>query len=168
MRRFSRQCLLIFAALAAIVVRHVGLPQTLALCSKYDRGNAGSTLEVRSSLLARRAAGAADLPPPPRHYYQHMRGEPLGNAFWRQSTKDKWGEKAEGDAGQFDKDDMVEAQLTGSDDPGEGEWYSAQVMKYIGNGDWVVMWIDDLPNYEESPKASVVHTSLMRHIPSPV
>mmetsp|Transcript_73163 Transcript_73163/g.171608 ORF Transcript_73163/g.171608 Transcript_73163/m.171608 type:complete len:157 (-) Transcript_73163:206-676(-) len=93
----------------------------------------------------------------PRMYFQEDRGTSLGKAFWGRSTDEKWGEFAEGDAGRFDKDDLVEAKYPGTDD-----WYCAQVMKYIGDSDWIIQWMDDMP--DDSARASVVATTEMKHI----
>eukprot|EP00913_Durusdinium_trenchii_P021119 g19844.t1 len=62
---------------------------------------------------------------------QEDRGTAKGGAFWGRSTEEQWGEFASGEAGSFDKDDLVEGKYPGTED-----WYCAQVMKYIGQGDW--------------------------------
>ncbi|CAK9090218.1 unnamed protein product [Durusdinium trenchii] len=89
----------------------------------------------------------------PRMYYPEDRGTAKGGAFWGRSTEEQWGEFASGEAGSFDKDDLVEGKYPGTED-----WYCAQVMKYIGQGDWIVMWVDDMP--DDSAKASVLKTLL--------
>lgn len=94
----------------------------------------------------------------PRMYYREMRSTEVGNAFWRQSTTEKWGEFASGDAGKFDKDDLVEALYPDSNN----EWYCAQVMRYIGNSNWIVFWVDDME--EGMAQASVIKTKDMNHI----
>uniref|UniRef100_A0A7S0FIP9 Uncharacterized protein n=1 Tax=Pyrodinium bahamense TaxID=73915 RepID=A0A7S0FIP9_9DINO len=93
----------------------------------------------------------------PRQYYREMRGTEVGNAFWRRKFEGAWGQFAEGEAGAFDLDDLVEAVYPGSD-----KRFSAQVKRYTGNGDWIVVWMDDLP--EGSAQASVVKTKDMKHI----
>mmetsp|Transcript_39510 Transcript_39510/g.92926 ORF Transcript_39510/g.92926 Transcript_39510/m.92926 type:complete len:179 (+) Transcript_39510:76-612(+) len=96
----------------------------------------------------------------PKHYYGHMQGTPLGGAFWRRKFDGQWGEYATGDAGKFDKDDLVEAMYD------DGEYYAGQVMKYVGNSEWIVLWLDDLSDdhYEDVPKASTIKTKDMRHL----
>merc|ERR1719401_2296020 len=91
-----------------------------------------------------------------RRYTREMRGTPEGGKFWGRKTDEKWGEYAEGNAGKFDKDDLVEAKFPETDD-----WYSAQVMRYVGDGDWIVMWLDDMPE-ECEDQASMVKTADMR------
>lgn len=110
-------------------------------------------LPGRSQRLARRAEESNR----PRMYYQEDRGTPKGGAFWGRSTEEKWGEFASGEAGRFDKDDLVQAVY-----PGSQEVYCAQVMKYIGSGDWIVMWVDDMP--EDFAKASVLKMDEMEHV----
>ncbi|CAE8707301.1 unnamed protein product [Polarella glacialis] len=100
------------------------------------------------------------LTPAPTQYFKEMRSTEAGNAFWRQKYNGKWGEGAEGDAGVFDKDVLVEAKY-------DDEWYCAQVSKYVGNSGWLVLWLDDLP--DGSPQASVVETKDMKLIrPTPI
>ncbi|CAK0807408.1 unnamed protein product, partial [Prorocentrum cordatum] len=89
----------------------------------------------------------------------HVRGTAEGGAFWRRTTDQKWGEFAEGEGGAFDKDDLVEAVFTV-----DGEWYSGQIMKYVGDGSWIVMWLDDLPEGSEEIKASTVVGKNIRHM----
>jgi len=97
----------------------------------------------------------------PRMYYREMRSTEVGNAFWRQSTTEKWGELASGDAGKFDKDDLVEALYPDSNNV----WYCAQVVRYIGNSNWIVFWVDDME--EGTAQASVVKTKDMHHVKLP-
>mmetsp|Transcript_52632 Transcript_52632/g.94478 ORF Transcript_52632/g.94478 Transcript_52632/m.94478 type:complete len:153 (+) Transcript_52632:49-507(+) len=121
----------------------------------FVNGRQASACLVRRGLLIAAAAEGQD--DPPRNYFQEMRATPAGNKFWARRTEEAWGEKASGDAGCFDKDDLVEAVYSG-----DGEWYCAQVMKYVGNSDWIVLWHDDMP--DENLKASVVSTKDMKHI----
>lgn len=129
-----------------------------------DWGAPGSPEELEGELERTReqfrAMGfALEIDAPPRHYFKDMRGTDAGNAFWRQRTREPWGEHAEGDAGQFDKDDLVEAVYDES-----GDCYSAQVIRYVGNSEWIVLW-HDAP--DGSADASVVKTKDMKHITFP-
>ncbi|CAE7349332.1 unnamed protein product [Symbiodinium natans] len=133
--------------LLVIVLLHRGLP----FCS-WSTASA-----VHRRTLRCRGSEAESEKNWPRMYYQENRGTPLGKAFWGRSTTEKWGEFAEGDPGKFDKDDLVEAKYPGTDD-----WYCAQVMKYIGEGDWIIQWMDDMP--DDAAKASVVPTKEMKHV----
>merc|ERR1711953_1661734 len=106
------------------------------------------------------AANALDDSGVPEHYYDEMRDSEEGNAFWRRTTDEKWGysgvDTAEGDAAQFDKDSFVEALYSK-----DGFWYTGSIMKYVGDGDWIVLWQDyDMP--DGSPKASTVKTKNIR------
>eukprot|EP00930_Biecheleria_cincta_P099282 TRINITY_DN90917_c0_g1_i1.p1 TRINITY_DN90917_c0_g1~~TRINITY_DN90917_c0_g1_i1.p1 ORF type:complete len:211 (+),score=39.03 TRINITY_DN90917_c0_g1_i1:57-635(+) len=95
--------------------------------------------------------------PGPRMYSRAMRETELGNAFWRRTFDGEWGQKASGDAGAFDLDDAVEARYPGTDD-----WYCGSVKKYIGHSDWIVLWVDDVP--DDDVQASVIKTKDMRQI----
>mmetsp|Transcript_112696 Transcript_112696/g.224172 ORF Transcript_112696/g.224172 Transcript_112696/m.224172 type:complete len:175 (+) Transcript_112696:49-573(+) len=125
---------------------------SLIVCGRHLAGQ--RPWESSASLKATESQVDAEVP---RQYFKEMRNTDAGNAFWRRRTDDKWGEFAEGNPGKFDKDDLVEAVY---DDTGTS--YCAQVVRYVGNDDWLVLWVDDLP--EESAQASVVATADMKHI----
>mmetsp|Transcript_60907 Transcript_60907/g.170320 ORF Transcript_60907/g.170320 Transcript_60907/m.170320 type:complete len:174 (-) Transcript_60907:124-645(-) len=168
-RRVVRRALargMIGGILAVLAAAITPLSQCFALTSMPPRADSPDDLEgVQSQLRGmgfalekdfQGADGDTQALAAPRMYYKEMQGTEVGNAFWRQRTTDKWGERAEGDAGQFDKDDLVEATY-----PGSEERYCAQVMRYVGNSDWIVLWYD-AP--EGSAQASVVKTKDMEHV----
>merc|ERR1712100_132156 len=95
---------------------------------------------------------------------REMQGTGEGNAFWRRTAKENWGrtnvERVEGEAAFFDKDDLVEAVYSR-----DGLWYTGAIVKYVGDGYWIVFWIDDMPeeNPRDWPRASTVRTGDIRH-----
>jgi len=155
-------CLALFVFCKAACFATTWTPQAKGPYGRSPRGLVASALaqDACSSVdspVENLHEASADIQSPPTHYYREMRATPAGNAFWAQKSDVKWGEFETGDPGAFDKDDLVEAIYPGSD-----EWCSGQIMKYVGNSNWIVMWLDDVP--EDGAQASVVKTKDIKHI----